>query len=95
MALCKFGMPGTHDLPATLDPFITDHDTFLLSNHGAVTVGQSLADAFWRMETLERVAIVYRDALLLGGANPLPAEALPHLRALREQLRHPLANPPD
>lgn len=95
VALCEFGMPGTHDLPATLDPFIADHDTFLLSNHGAVAVGQSLADAFWRMETLERVAIVYRDALLLGGAKALPAEALPHLHALREQLRHPLANAPD
>jgi len=89
IALCPFGMPGTHDLPATMNAFLPTHDTFLLSNHGAVALGASLDDAFWRMETLERVAQVYRDALALGGAVPLPDEALPPLHQLRESLKHP------
>lgn len=89
IALCPFGMPGTHDLPATMTAFLPTHDTFLLSNHGAVALGLSLYDAYWRMETLERVAQVYRDALLLGGAQPLPESALGPLHQLRESMKHP------
>lgn len=89
IALCPFGMPGTHDLPATMNAFLPTHDTFLLSNHGAVALGGSLDDAYWRMETLERVAQVYRDALLLGGAQPLPESALGPLHHLRESMKHP------
>lgn len=87
VALCPFGMPGTVELPATMDPFLIEHDTFLLSNHGAVSLGLTLSDAFCRMETLERVAIVFRDAIALGGPVPLPESALPHLRQLRQTLK--------
>lgn len=87
IALCPFGMPGTDALPATLDPFIEDHDTFLLANHGAVTFGLSIEDAYHRMETLERVALIYRDALALGGPVPLPDSAKAPLKALRDELR--------
>lgn len=88
VALCSFGMPGTDELPKTMDPFLVEHDTFLLANHGAVALGNTLADAFWRMETLERVAQVVRDAFVLGGPVPLPESALPHLRQLRLDLKN-------
>ena len=42
-----------------------------LANHGAVTVGQTLAQAHHRMETLEHVARVAFMARLLGGAVEL------------------------
>lgn len=95
VALCDFGMPGTDDLPATLEPHIAECDTFLLANHGAVTFGMTIEDAFWRMETLERVATIYRDALALGGAKPLPPGALAPLHALRQELRRAHLNPLD
>ncbi len=87
VALCPFGMPGTDALPDSIEPFIADHDSFLLSNHGAATMGVDLMDAFWRMETLERVANVYVQAEQLGGAKPLCAEAIAKLEELREHLK--------
>lgn len=93
IALCPFGMPGTDALPATLDPYLADHDTFLLANHGAVTFGLSIEDAYHRMETLERVATIYRDALALGRPVPLPDSAMEPLRNLREELKRPHLNP--
>lgn len=86
IALCAFGMPGTEALPDSVEPYVADHDTFLLANHGAVTLGASLMDAYWRMETLERVATVTAYSELLGGARPLPNEAIPTLTALRTTL---------
>jgi L-fuculose-phosphate aldolase len=45
----------------------------LLANHGAVSVGESLALAHQRMETLEHIARVTLLARLLGRAVPLAA----------------------
>lgn len=87
IALCPFGMPGTEALPDSVEPFVHDHDTFLLANHGAAVLGDSLMDAFWRMETLERVAIVVAHAEALGGVRPLPHESLPALNSLRMTLK--------
>ncbi len=90
VALCPFGMPGTDELPASLGEAIQDHDSFLLSNHGAATVGVDLMDAYWRMETLERVAVVYAQALTLGGANGLGASAIKELQELRQKMKQSL-----
>ncbi len=87
VALCPFGMPGTEDLPDSIDPFLPEHDTLLLSNHGAATLGGDLLDALWRMETLERVAVVALHAESLGGARSLPDSAIKSLRAVRGALK--------
>jgi L-fuculose-phosphate aldolase len=76
VALVPFCMPGTDEVPDGLEPVIHDHKTFLLSHHGAATMGKDLWDAFNRMETLERVAKVILIGKLLGGAQPLPRSAL-------------------
>lgn len=75
VASVPFSMPGTDEVPDNLDPFLSDHKTFLLSHHGAVTLGKDLWDACDRMETLERVAAVLWHASVLGGLVPLPAVA--------------------
>lgn len=81
--LCPFGMPGTEELPESLGESLKGHDCYLLANHGAVTVGHDLEEALFRMETLERVAVVYSQALCLGGPVHLPDEVVASLTQLR------------
>lgn len=71
VALVPYGTPGTNEVPDAIEPFLADHKTFLLSHHGAVTLGKDLLDACYRMETLERIAEVRFRAKLLGGEQPL------------------------
>lgn len=70
VALVPFGIPGTNEVPDSLEPFLQDHKTLLLSNHGAVVMGFDLWDALHRMETLERIAKILLVARTLG--KPLP-----------------------
>ncbi|HWP30625.1 MAG TPA: class II aldolase/adducin family protein [Fimbriimonadales bacterium] len=56
VALVPFATPGTDEMGNVLVPFLQSHKTFLLRNHGAVTIGGSLEEAYIRMETLERIA---------------------------------------
>ena len=75
VATVPYATPGTEELPDANEPLLEDHKTFLLSHHGAVTLGKDLLDAYDRMETLERVARIYLTARLLGGAKPMPEDA--------------------
>lgn len=71
-----FAYPGTPDVAQGLEEFIRTHKTFLLSHHGAMTLGSDLWDACDRMETLERVAKIITIALSLGHVQPMPSDAV-------------------
>lgn len=75
-----FCMPGTDEVPDGLEPWLADHKTFLLSHHGAATMGKDLWDAYNRMETLERIAKVILVSKLLSRPLPLPSHALDRMR---------------
>lgn len=87
VALCPFGLPGTNAVPDSLEPFLEQHDTFLLSHHGAATLGRTLTEAVDRMETLERVATVLLHAHGLGGWRPLAAEDAAAVAELAQRVR--------
>lgn len=67
VALLPFAEPGTDAVPASFAPFADNHNAFLMSRHGATTVGSSVEEAFNRMETLERLAQVMYQARILRG----------------------------
>ncbi|MBX3096541.1 MAG: class II aldolase/adducin family protein [Fimbriimonadaceae bacterium] len=72
VAQVPFGLTGTKALAQSIEPYLADHKTFLLANHGAAVMGLDIADAYNRMETLERVAQVLHLAKNLGRINPMP-----------------------
>jgi L-fuculose-phosphate aldolase len=81
VAVAPFATPGTDEVPASLAPLLAGHDVILLERHGAIAFGRSLAEAYERMETLERVARIALAARLLGRCEPLPAEAVDRVLA--------------
>ncbi len=81
VATVPFAFPGTDEVPNALDPFLEDHKVFLLSHHGAATMGKDLFDAYHRMETLERVAHILMVAKTLDNVRPMPDSAFDRLLA--------------
>lgn len=81
IAVAAFATPGTDEVPASLAPFFASHDAVLLERHGAITLGRTLAEAFERMETLERVARIALAARLLGRCEPLAPAAVDRVLA--------------
>lgn len=79
VALVPYFTPGTAEVDAAIRPFAKHHKSFLLANHGAVTLGSSVEDAFCRMEILERVCRV--GSLAGAQAVPLPSAVLDELVA--------------
>ena len=87
--LVPFGMPGTPELGDRIVPYIEDprHQALLLANHGAVTMGRTLDEAWIRMESLEHAARIIVAARALGEPNPLSAQDVERLEALRAQVQ--------
>ncbi len=81
--LAQYGTPSTNELPETLRPFVHSYDAFLLANHGAVTVGKDLLDAYYKLERVEHYAHIIFVARMLGGERPLSKEDVEKLQAIR------------
>jgi len=74
--LVPFGMPGTPELGDRVVPYLEDrrHQALLLANHGAVTLGRTLDEAWIRMESLEHSARIILAARAVGEPKPLQWE---------------------
>src|SRR5258708_25041351 len=82
--LARYGTPGTPDLADALKPLIPRHDALLMANHGVVTCGHDLLNAYMKMETVEHYAQIALVARQLGSVRPLPAEEIRKLMEARE-----------
>jgi L-fuculose-phosphate aldolase len=63
-------------------PWVGTYDAFLLDRHGAVTVGQTVFEAYFKMEKVEHTALSIAAARSLGGARTLTPEMLAKLMAV-------------
>lgn len=67
-----FAVPGSPELAETIVPYLHGHAACLLANHGALAWGESLVQAYYRMETTE----YYANLLILTGNMPVPTHVL-------------------
>jgi len=67
-----FAVPGTPELAETIVPYVHGHAACLLANHGALTWGKDLIQAYYRLETTE----YYANMLVLTGEMPVPVHVL-------------------
>ncbi|MBV8206966.1 MAG: class II aldolase/adducin family protein [Acidobacteria bacterium] len=83
--LALYGTPGTPELAASIEPLVPMHDAILLANHGAVTCGRDLLNAFLKMETVEHFARIALTTHLLGRQCPLTDEQTRRLAEVRDR----------
>ena len=86
ISLAEYGTPTTDELPGSIKRHLDNSDAILLSNHGALTVGKDLFDAYYKMETLEHFSRITLYARLLGGEKALAKEQIKDLFDIRENV---------
>jgi L-fuculose-phosphate aldolase len=87
VAHTPYAPPGTSQVPDALRPFTPDHNAFVLSNHGLITIGRSLDQAMARIEHVEHSARILYLSKFLGAPQRLPESELERLEALRRSLQ--------
>jgi L-fuculose-phosphate aldolase len=83
--LAEYATPSTGEVAESLAPFVKNSEAILLANHGAVTFGPDLYDAYFKMEKVEHAAHITFVAKMLGGAHALTGQELEKLRNVSVQ----------
>ena len=79
--------PGSQGIPDSIAPFCKDYNAVLLANHGALSWGTSLMEAFFRLESMEHYAMVIMyTGNIIGKANVLSCDQVQELLNIRERL---------
>lgn len=89
-ALARYETPGTQAFAETVLPFVQNHNTILLANHGVVCWSDSVTHAEWLVEILE----AYCKTCVIAGqiGKPLthiPEEKIGEILALKRRLGFP------
>lgn len=90
---CAYATPSTMEIPDSLMPYIQEHDAFMLKNHGALTVGNTLTRAFFTMEEVEFNAKIMKYAMELGRIQEISEEKMYELMDLRVKMGLPGKHP--
>ncbi|MEY2786831.1 MAG: hypothetical protein RL277_3043 [Planctomycetota bacterium] len=81
-----FATPGTEELPESIRNIVRCSDTVVMQNHGSVTLGSNLLDAFKKLDMLEHTAKILWLANCVGTVKPLDPQAVAKLLGTREKL---------
>jgi len=79
--LAPYALPGSEASVDVLNDLLPYYDVVLLENHGVLSIGKDLEQAFLRMELCEHLARIQVNANQAGGAKRIP-------KADIEQLLH-------
>ena len=69
VAIAKYETPGTQAFADTVLPYVKDTDTILLANHGTITYGADLEDAYFKTEIIDAYCRILLLAKQLGTVN--------------------------
>jgi L-fuculose-phosphate aldolase len=90
--LASYETPGTPELAEALAPLVADHEAILMANHGVVTYGVDLRNAYMNMETVEHFAKIALVTHMLGKQQPISEKHVDKLREIRSKyLAHNLS----
>jgi L-fuculose-phosphate aldolase len=84
IGFAEYGTPTTEEIPRAVEKEIANCEALLLANHGAITVGEEVLAAYYRMEVLEMYARVRLVTRLLGEPKALNEAQLRELEKVRE-----------
>lgn len=84
IGFAEYGTPTTEEIPQAVEKEIAQCEALLLANHGAITVGEDVLAAYYRMEVLEMYARVRLVTRLLGEPKSLTDAQVRELEKVRE-----------
>ncbi|MGL4382782.1 MAG: class II aldolase/adducin family protein [Bacilli bacterium] len=85
--IASYAKPGSAAIPDSITPFVKDYNVCLLANHGALTWGKDIYEAFYRMESLEHYAnILINTKYIIRAYTELNTREVNDLMDIRKDL---------
>ncbi len=85
--IAPYATPGSKEVPDSIAPYCKNHNAVLLANHGALTWGKDIIEAFHRLESLEHYAtMLMYTTRIIGEYNQLTCDQVNTLVDLRTKM---------
>ena len=84
--IAPYETPGGQEFADTVLPFLEATNTIILKNHGTVTFGKDLEDAYWKSEILDAYCRILLLSKQLGPINYLSEQKSRELLDLKQKL---------
>ena len=81
--LADYGLPSSKDLVDKTSVYFKDYDAVLMANHGFITGGKTLKDAFLKLELAESYAQVVFNCKVLGKPVLFTKEQVEEIESLK------------
>lgn len=91
--IAEYGTPSTNEIPDAVAQYLQTYDAVLLENHGALTMGPDLMNAYFKMESVEFFAKITLISMQLGGPKELNCEEIEKLLEVRRKFKMPGKHP--
>lgn len=85
VAYIDYVIPTTHVLADAVGEVVADHEAVVMRNHGVLTTGKTMKEAFFFMQLTEEAAKVYAISASIGKPNLLTEEECDALRNLSSE----------
>lgn len=84
--VADYATPGTKEVPDSIAKYVKGYNAVLMANHGALTWGEDIYQAYFRLETLEHYSNILLYTKLIGKAKELDCEEVGELLDIRDKL---------
>ncbi len=74
--LAPYATPSTNEVGESIEAHIEKHDAVIMENHGVVTVGKNIEEAYFKLERTEHFSKIFVLALNLGKIKELSQDQL-------------------
>lgn len=82
--LAEYGLPGSYDLVEKTAKYFKDYNVILMANHGMISAGKTIKEAYLNLELAESYAQVVLQTKLLGGASMLTEKEVEEINSLKK-----------
>jgi len=84
--VAPYATPGTVEVPNSIKDFVTEYNAVLLANHGLLTWGETLEQAYFRMETVEHYGKILLYVDQIGQPKEFNCDELATLLEIRKNI---------
>ncbi len=84
--VAEYALPGTTEVPDSIEPYVNSYNAVLLANHGLLTWGENITQAMHRMESAEQYCNIMTYLRQIGEPVEFSCNQVEDLITIRKRL---------
>lgn len=89
VGMAEYKTPGSHEMAESIKPLAPQHQSIIMGNHGVITWGKSIEDAYFKMEITDAYCRTVILAQAIPGGTSIPCDEIGKLLEIKKSMGLP------